>query len=38
MASAKMTLIGMYNYRNDIFSELVLPSASMLIFLSSRFL
>lgn len=26
MASAKMTLIGMYNYRNDIFSELVLPS------------
>lgn len=26
MASAKMTLIGMYNYRNDIFNELVLPS------------
>ena len=26
MASAKMTLIGMYNYRNDIFSELVLPT------------
>ena len=26
MASAKMTLIGMYNYRDDIFNELVLPS------------
>ena len=26
MASAKLTLIGMYNYRNDIFNELVLPS------------
>lgn len=26
MASAKMTLIGMYNYRNDIFNELVLPT------------
>lgn len=26
MASAKMTLIGMYNYRDDIFNELVLPT------------
>ena len=26
MASATMTLIGMYNYRNDIFNELVLPT------------
>lgn len=26
MSSAKMTLIGMYNYRNDIFNELVLPT------------
>ena len=26
MAAAKLTLIGMYNYRNDIFSEMVLPS------------
>lgn len=26
MASAKMTLIGMYSYRDDIFNEMVLPS------------
>ena len=26
MASAKMTLIGMYSYRDDIFNELVLPT------------
>lgn len=26
MASAKITLMGMYNYRNDIFSEMVLPT------------
>ena len=26
MAAAKLTLIGMYSYRNDIFNEMVLPS------------
>ena len=26
MSSATMTLIGMYNYRDDIFNELVLPT------------
>lgn len=26
MAAAKLTLIGMYSYRNDIFNELVLPT------------